>query len=98
MDPLLISPCVYVLKCECDNYYIGITYHFNSRMAQHMIGTGATWTRLHKPISCDRVIINGNKRIEDDVTLEYMRKYGVDKVRGGRWCRTTLTRAPIANK
>ena len=80
LEPILICPLVYVLKCEDDCWYVGITYNFNQRYAQHLGGTGAKWTRLHKPVSVERIIWNG---CEQEITEEYITLYGRDKVRGG---------------
>ena len=94
MEPICVHPCVYVLKCEDDCFYVGISLHFNTRIAQHMGGRGSKWTRLHKPVTVDRVVIPATKKTEDDITLEYMRRYGWRKVRGGRWCQTDMKRPP----
>lgn len=63
MLPLLVSPIIYVLELESEMYYIGITLNFNHRLAQHMNGTGAIWTRLYKP---KRVV----EIIHENCTLE----------------------------
>eukprot|EP01050_Picozoa_sp_SAG11_P060222 SAG11_NODE_39463_length_231_cov_17.378788_1_plen_38_part_10 len=38
MKGIVIEPVVYVLKLENDKYYVGITYNFNLRYAQHECG------------------------------------------------------------
>lgn len=88
MKAVLVYPCVYILKLEDDCWYIGITHDLNKRLGQHWSGEGAKWTKLHKPISVERVIFPADgDTIENDTTKEYMEKYGKDKVRGGSWCR-----------
>ncbi len=87
MESMTIHPCVYVLKLEQDNWYVGITYNLNLRMAQHWTGQGAKWTQLHKPISIEAVHYPASKEMENRITTEYMEKYGGDKVRGGSYCR-----------
>jgi predicted GIY-YIG superfamily endonuclease len=76
-----------VLKLENDNYYVGITYNLNLRMAQHWTGQGAKWTKLHKPISIEKVIYPASIEIENQTTLELMNVYGKEKVRGGKYCK-----------
>jgi predicted GIY-YIG superfamily endonuclease len=77
---------VYVLELEDDCYYVGISTHLNFRLGQHLDGTGAKWTKLHKVKGIKEVRF-GNRKIEDLVTKEYISMYGEDKVKGGSWCR-----------
>ena len=56
-----------------------------------MFGRGAKFTKLHRPICVDKVIYPAiGFNIENEVTLEYMEKYGKDKVRGGKFCRLII--------
>jgi predicted GIY-YIG superfamily endonuclease len=80
LEPIVICPLVYVLHLEDDCWYVGVTYNFNQRYAQHLSGAGAKWTRLHKPVSVEKIVWNG---CEQEVTEEYITLYGRDKVRGG---------------
>ena len=88
IEPILIYPALYVLKLTDDCYYIGMTMNLNIRLAQHMIGKGAKFTRLHKPIELIKVIYPAiDNDIENNITREYIDKYGSDKVKGGSYCR-----------
>ena len=87
LPPITIKPFVYQLKLEGDNHYVGITYNLNLRYAQHLSGNGAKWTKLHKPMSIQSVWTDGNVELENNITLTLMKKYGKDKVRGGKWCK-----------
>lgn len=88
MKAVLVYPCVYVLKLVDDCWYVGITHDLNKRLSQHFGGEGSKWTKLHKPIEVERVIFPAEEdTIENDITKEYMEKYGKDKVRGGSWCK-----------
>lgn len=88
MKGLMVYPCVYVLKLENDCWYVGITMDLNKRLSQHWSGDGAKWTKLHKPLSVERIIYPADgDTIENDTTKEYMELYGKDKVRGGSWCK-----------
>lgn len=84
MEPILVCPFIYVLKCEDDCWYVGITHDLNKRFAQHLNGTGAKWTRLHKPISIVEVYTDGcTPAKECAITEKYCDMYTRDKVRGG---------------
>lgn len=83
--PTVISPVLYVLQCEHECVYVGITMNFNLRYAQHQSGSGARWTRLHKPLSVIEIIPNASLEMENQKTLEYMNEYGWENVRGGKW-------------
>jgi putative endonuclease len=85
MEAINVSQCLYVLRCEDDTWYVGISYNFNIRMAQHWSGRAAKWTRLHRPLAVHEVIYPATN--ENEKTLELMERYGKDKVRGGSFCR-----------
>lgn len=88
MEALLVYPTIYILKLEDDCYYIGITMDLNKRLSQHWSGKGAKWTMLHKPISVEKVIFPVlDSKMENELTLEYMEKFGKDKVKGGYYCK-----------
>jgi len=88
MEGVITYPSLYVLKLEEDNYYIGMSYNLNFRWSQHWSGSGAKWTRLHKPVEVVKVIYPATEAgIENRITKEYMEVYGSDKVRGGNYCK-----------
>ena len=87
MEPIVVSPLIYVLELEGDNYYIGATHNFNMRIAQHIYGNGAKWTRLHKPRRVVEIILDISKTTENETTLRYIELYGPARVRGGSWCK-----------
>ena len=82
---------IYVIKQEGDRYYIGVTNNIERRYNDHMTGKGSIWTRRYKPISIERSEIKRYKYEEDIMTLEYMNKYGIERVRGGSFCQMVLT-------
>ena len=92
MENLSVSACVYVLRLENLKFYVGITYHLNIRFAQHTMGLGAKWTKIHRPISIDYVSFTESER---DLTLKYMKTYGWENVRGGGWCQVKMDDAPM---
>jgi predicted GIY-YIG superfamily endonuclease len=88
MEPILVAPMIYVLELEDDCFYIGITYNLNLRIAQHLSGSGAQWTKMHRPKKIVEVFYEGcTRQKEDEVTKKYVEIYGADCVRGGSWCR-----------
>jgi len=40
---------VYLIQCEDDSFYTGITKDLDSRMKLHLSGKGSRYTRMHKP-------------------------------------------------
>jgi predicted GIY-YIG superfamily endonuclease len=83
---------VYVLELEGGNYYIGQTKNLKRRTSQHISGSGALWTGLHKPtrlVAIDNAVYPSDSlaaKRETELTIEYMKKYGWQKVRGGAFC------------
>jgi predicted GIY-YIG superfamily endonuclease len=85
---------VYVLRLQGGHYYVGFTRNFDDRIVAHMTGNGAVWTQLH-PVEQIELTVPGNEAVETAKTLEYMARYGVDKVRGGPWVQTELQNPPL---
>ena len=90
--PLTICPCVYTLKLQGDDavkfyVYVGNCYNLNQRLAQHMSGVGAWFTREHSFIEIMHVmLINGDAiAAENERTLEMIAQYGSERVRGGKY-------------
>ena len=50
---------VYILLCEDGTLYTGIAKNVRERFAQHVAGTGARYTRAHKPL---RIVYRERKR------------------------------------
>jgi hypothetical protein len=84
---------IYVLHCDEDTYYIGVTDDYEKRMSEHFSGVGALWTKKHHPQSVIETYPWGECQwkdgtifeIEDEITITYMKKHGVANVRGGSW-------------
>ena len=73
---------LYVIRCKTrDHYYVGTTLRpLCIRIREHEVeNAGSLWTRIH---GFDRVeeayVVPNHKasQIENDVTIEYMRRYG----------------------
>lgn len=84
---------VYVLALSDDCYYVGYSNDVNARVKQHFSGSGALWTRLHKPIALIE-LVEGNTKTESQVTISYMKKYGWMNVRGSGWSQVKLLNPP----
>lgn len=82
---------IYVLKLHDGKYYIGKTENLDTRLRAHYNGTGSSWTQKYPVVSTLETIETDDPYDEDKITLRYMEKYGVDNVRGGTFCRITLT-------
>ena len=90
MQPITVCPMIYTLELEHGCYYIGITHNINMRYAQHLAGQGANWTTVHKPLRILEVFSqDATLRRENEITKQYMEKYGEANVRGGSYCKVS---------
>ena len=76
---------IYILRLQGGKYYVGKTENVMQRYADHMRGAGAAWTRKYKPTDILKVIENASPFDEDRYVKEYMKRYGIDNVRGGAY-------------
>jgi predicted GIY-YIG superfamily endonuclease len=90
-----MSGTVYVLRCANDKYYVGWTTNLPSRYDSHCTGTGADWTRLHKPIEILERFADSSQEFELTTTLRWMREKGISNVRGGPWVKRKLSASDI---
>lgn len=82
---------LYVLKLEGDKYYVGITTQTPEiRMNEHAHHVrSANWTRKYRPLKLHykkelgRITKKKAELYEARVTRKYMKKYGLNNVRGG---------------
>ena len=77
---------VYTLELQGGNFYVGYSDDIPKRMAEHFLGRGSYWTRLHAPIKVPEVV-PGNKELEAAKTIALTCRVGYRKVRGAAWCR-----------
>lgn len=90
-------PTVYILQCEKGRYYIGKTDRpLYERIEEHFGKNGSRWTMKYRPISVVEHISNADCFDEDKYTKIYMKKYGIDKVRGGTYTQIILPRESIS--
>lgn len=80
-------PGVYVLELEQGYYYIGESDNMYRRIFEHFMKRGAKLTLLYEPTKflCYYEEENTKERLklENEITEEYIEKYGAGKVRGG---------------
>lgn len=90
LGPINVCVIIYILELEDGKYYVGITYNLNMRYAQHLQGTGANWTALYKPKKILEVFYNPELN-ENQITYLTMKKYGIENVRGGNYCKIDMS-------
>tara|TARA_B110000305_G_C19389824_1_gene614210 strand:- start:752 stop:1498 length:747 start_codon:yes stop_codon:yes gene_type:complete len=87
---------IYILKLEQNKYYVGKTNNPTFRMDDHFSGgCGSSpwwpvWTQKYAPIKILEVIPNCDDYDEDKYVKIYMKKYGIDNVRGGSYSQIKL--------
>ena len=81
---------LYVLQCSGGKYYIGKTNDVMRRFEEHKSGKGSAWTNKYKPLKMLECRAITSDHDENNVTKDYMKKYGVENVRGGTYAQVTL--------
>lgn len=91
--PKIRNYSLYALSLEDGNYYVGMTCQkIEKRYQQHLEGIGSKWTHMHKPLKILEtrklgcITESSAAHSETDMTLEYIGKYGIERVRGGALC------------
>jgi predicted GIY-YIG superfamily endonuclease len=83
---------VYAVECKGGKKYIGETGDFDRRMHQHFSGNGAQVTQKYTPkraTELESVPGYFAKEVEQKYTEDYIKKYGYDRVRGGKHTNST---------
>lgn len=81
---------IYVLQCEKNKYYVGKTHDVMRRYEEHCSGKGSSWTNKYKPVKlleCKAMITQHD---ENNITKDYMKKHGIEHVRGGIFTQVIL--------
>jgi len=81
---------IYVLECQNKKFYIGKTLNPSFRLQDHFNTNGSAWTKKHKPIKLHELKPDQDDEDEDKVTIQYMKKHGINNVRGGSFCQIKL--------
>ena len=87
---------IYILKCKEDKYYVGkIATNVWKRIEQHFHGKGAKWTQKYKPIDIIDIRRGLTNRDESKITLDMMKIFGINNVRGGAYSKVKLDKTQI---
>lgn len=86
---------IYILKLTNDKYYVGKSNTVDYRIEQHFRDGGSAYTKLYPPIEVVTTIPNCDDLDEDKFTLQFMKIYGVDNVRGGSFCQVEFDTATL---
>jgi cellular nucleic acid-binding protein len=82
---------IYCLRLEHNCFYVGKTNNLQRRMNEHIAGNGSAWTKIHSVLSLEEKWENCDALDEDKYLKVVMRRYGIDKVRGGSYPQVELT-------
>lgn len=74
-----------------NKYYVGKTDDVLRRFQEHLSGNGSEWTKKWKPLNIFDSKPNKDF-LELATTLNYMKKYGIENVRGAEYSRLVLTK------
>ena len=104
LQPVAVTVQTYVLYCsplagvDYCSVYVGKTMNLTARLQQHWDGTAAHWTREHKPVRVENILMCGGSSAEEvvahetELTLEYMREWMTKhgdvawaSIRGGKY-------------
>ena len=83
---------IYVLKQQNNKYYVGKTANPKFRLDTHFKTGGCAWTKKYKPTQIIGLFPDCDVFDEDKYTIKYMKKYGIENVRGGSFCQVSLDR------
>ena len=81
---------IYILKLKSNKWYVGKMNNPNVGYYDYLNSCGSYWIEKYKPIKIDRIIKNCDDYDEDKYTIMYMKKYGIENVRGGSFCELKL--------
>jgi predicted GIY-YIG superfamily endonuclease len=81
---------LYVLQLEKGKYYVGKTADVMKRFEQHKSGSGSAWTSKYTPVKMLECRALNGDHDENNVTKDYMKKFGINNVRGGSYTQVAL--------
>ena len=82
---------VYVLRLENDKWWIGKTTNIKRTLKKIKNGEGSPWTIINRLKKLEELRENSDLK---EVTLEYMRNYGWENVRGYAWSQWNMKNPP----
>ena len=81
---------LYVLELTNKKYYVGKTTDVMRRYEEHKSGKGSAWTSKYKPLKMLECRPLNGVHDENNTTKDYMKKYGIEHVRGGVYTQMVL--------
>ena len=81
---------LYVLELTNKKYYIGKTTDVIRRYEEHKSGKGSAWTSKYKPLKMLLCRPLEGVHDENNTTKDYMKKHGIEHVRGGVYTQIVL--------
>lgn len=87
---------IYTLQLSGENHCVGQSKNTAQRIKQHLAGDGSSRTRLHEPVEVIKIIERNVSswrtalEVETLLTLELMKIYGWQNVRGGPYSPSNL--------
>ncbi|AOM63409.1 hypothetical protein [Heterosigma akashiwo virus 01] len=86
---------LYILTLENNKFYIGRSTNVYKRINDHFNNDGTLWTRLYHPKGF-KIVEDCKSYDEFEYTIEYMKKYGINSVRGSIFCNIDLEPEDVA--
>lgn len=80
---------LFVLKLQNENFYVGRTKNIKLAILNEFNSLGSEWSKIHKPIELVSLVDITNREtntirdLHNSVVIDYMKKYGFQKIRGG---------------
>ncbi|WP_047383647.1 MULTISPECIES: GIY-YIG nuclease family protein [unclassified Cetobacterium] len=78
---------IYILRCENNSLYTGITTDVERRFKQHQSGKGAKYTKVNKPIKISAIFERENR---SEATREEIRIKALTKAQKELLCKNYL--------
>lgn len=87
---------VYVLQLKGGKVYVGYTGRGDvmERIREHETGCGSEWTKLHPVSKILHIYPGKDEDDENEITLDCMRTFGWENVRGGKYCQIVMKNPP----
>lgn len=82
---MIASTSIFVVQLEHDKFYVGESIDPVKRLEELREGLGPQWTHLHKPLHLAEVHQFKSASALDTYVKMFMRRHGMEHVRGGSY-------------